>query len=58
MTKALLWTEIATSLPSEARRDLEQFLDFSALRTGRPSVAENRLLETLSISLAKRRHVN
>ncbi len=58
MSKAFLWTDLISSIPEEATQDLEHFLTFSELRTGRPLATEERLLETLSLSLTRRNHVN
>ena len=58
MTKAILWSDLMGSIPVDAKQELEQFLYFSELRTGEPSLAEKRLLETLSMSVARRRNVN
>ncbi|MBT8460556.1 MAG: hypothetical protein HKP37_05635 [Boseongicola sp.] len=58
MTKAVLWSDLMGTIPVDAKKELEQFLYFSELRTGEPDLAERRLLETLSITVAKRRNVN
>ena len=58
MSKPISWTDLITPIPPEVGKSLEHFLTFSELRTGEPTTTENRLLETLSISLAKRRSVN
>ena len=58
MTKAVLWSELIASVPVETKQNLKQFLYFSELRTGAPELAEERLLETLSMSVARRRNVN
>jgi len=58
MTKALIWSDLMGSIPIDARKELEKFIYFSELRTGAASATENRLLETLSMSVARRRNVN
>ena len=58
MTKAVSWSDLIASVPVEAKQSLKQFLYFSELRTGAPEQAEQRLLETLSISVARRRYVS
>ena len=58
MTKAVLWGDLIASVPVETKQSLKQFLYFSELRTGAPELAEQRLLETLSICVARRRYVS
>jgi hypothetical protein len=58
MSKAVLWNDLIASIPVEATQNLKQFLYFSELRTGKPNLTEQRLLETLSMSVARRRNVN
>ena len=58
MTKPVLWSDLVPSIPVDAMQDLEQFLFFSELRTGAPARAEQRLLETLAMSVQRRRRVS
>ncbi|NNJ68006.1 MAG: hypothetical protein HKP54_08195 [Boseongicola sp.] len=57
MSKAVLWSDLIASVPVEAKQDLKQFLYFSELRTGEPTKAEQRLMETLAMSVSIRRNV-
>ncbi|SMX25409.1 hypothetical protein [Boseongicola aestuarii] len=58
MAKAVLWSDLIASVPVETTQSLKQFLYFSELRTGAPDLAEQRLLETLSITVTRRRYVS
>ena len=58
MPKAVQWSDLIASVPVETTHNLKQFLYFSELRTGAPGLTEQRLLETLSITVARRRYVS
>jgi hypothetical protein len=58
MLKKTQFTDLLQIAPPKARTEVERFLFLSEKRTGSSPKAEQRLLETLSLSLHLRRSAN